>query len=100
MKYRSKTDIIVSMLEAARHGGRKSKIMYWSYLTSHQLRTYLEIVIGNGLLEYDSTKERYSTTERGLRLGSVRQYERAGISSLYQDPNSKVGKTTYYRNES
>lgn len=68
MKYRSKTDIIVSMLEAARNGGRKSKIMYWSYLTSHQLRTYLEIVIGNGLLEYDSTKERYSTTERGLRL--------------------------------
>lgn len=42
--------------------------MYWSYLTSHQLRTYLEIVIRNGLLEYDSTKERYSTTERGLRL--------------------------------
>ncbi|HEX6282136.1 MAG TPA: winged helix-turn-helix domain-containing protein [Nitrososphaera sp.] len=68
MKYRSKIDIIVIMLEAARHGGRKSKIMYWSYLTSHQLRTYLEIVIGNGLLEYDSTKERYSTTERGLRL--------------------------------
>jgi predicted transcriptional regulator len=25
-------------------------------------------VIGNGLLEYDSAKERYRTTERGLRL--------------------------------
>ncbi len=68
MKYRSKTDIIVSMLEAARHGGRKTKIMYSSYLSSQQLRLYLELVIGNGLLEYDSTKERYRTTERGLRL--------------------------------
>jgi len=68
MKYRSRTDIIISMLEAARHGGRKTKIMYSSYLSSQQLRTYLELVIGNGLLEYDSTKERYRTTERGLRL--------------------------------
>lgn len=68
MKNRSRTDIIVSMLEAARNGGRKTKIMYSSYLSSHQLRPYLELVIGNGLLEYDSTKERYRTTERGLRL--------------------------------
>jgi len=42
--------------------------MYSSYLSSHQLRPYLELVIGNGLIEYDTTKERYRTTERGLRL--------------------------------
>jgi hypothetical protein len=42
--------------------------MYLSYLSSHQLRPYLELVIGNGLLEYDSTKKRYRTTERGLTL--------------------------------
>ena len=68
MKYRSKTDIIVSMLEAAIHGATKTKIMYSSYLSSHPLRAYLELVIRNGLLAYDSTKQRYSTTERGLRL--------------------------------
>jgi predicted transcriptional regulator len=68
MKNRSRREIMVSMLEAARHGGKKSKIMYSSYLSSHQLRPYLELVIGNGLLEYDSTKKRYRTTERGLRL--------------------------------
>ena len=68
MKYRSRTDIIVSMLEAARHGGTKTKIMYSSYLSSHQLRANLELVIRNGLLAYDSTKERYRTTEKGLRL--------------------------------
>ena len=68
MKYRSRTDIIVSMLEAARHGVTKTKIMYSSYLSSYQLRTYLELLISNGLLAYDSTKERYKTTEKGLRV--------------------------------
>ncbi len=68
MKYRSRTDIIVSMLEAATDGATKTKIMYSSYLSSHPLRAYLELVIRNGLLAYDSTKQRYSTTERGLRL--------------------------------
>lgn len=68
MKYRSRTDIIVSILEAARLGQTKTKIMYSSFLSSHQLRTYLELVISHGLLDYHSAKGRYRTTERGLRL--------------------------------
>jgi predicted transcriptional regulator len=68
MKHRTRTDIIGSMLEAAMHGAPKTKVMYSSYLSSNQLKTYLEIVISNGLLEYDSTKERYKTTQRGLRV--------------------------------
>jgi predicted transcriptional regulator len=68
MKYRSRTDIIVSILEAARLGQTKTKIMYSSFLSSHQLRTYLGLVISHGLLDYDSAKGRYRTTERGLRL--------------------------------
>jgi len=59
---------MVSMLESAKHGVKKTKIMYTSYLSSHQLNPYLKLVIGNGLLEYDTTKKRYRTTERGLRL--------------------------------
>lgn len=81
MKYRSRTDIIVSMLEAAKHGVTKTKIMYSSYLSSYQLRTYLERVISNGLLAYDSAKEQYRTTEKGLRLlelhGSIDKLELA-----------------------
>lgn len=68
MRYRSRTDIIVSMLAAARLGETKTKIMYSSLLSSHQLRPYLGLVISNGLLAYDSTRRRYRTTERGLRL--------------------------------
>ncbi len=66
MKYRTRTDIIVTMLEAARYGSMKTTIMYASYLSSQQLRTYLELAITNGLLEYDSKDERYNTTEKGL----------------------------------
>jgi predicted transcriptional regulator len=68
MKYRSRTDIIVSMLDAARHEATKTKIMYSSYLSSHQLRPYLELVTKNGLLAYDSTRQRYVTTDKGLRV--------------------------------
>jgi predicted transcriptional regulator len=68
VKYRTRTDIIVTMLEAARYGAIKTKIMYASYLSSQQLRTYLEMCTTNGLLEYDSKEERYSTTEKGFRL--------------------------------
>jgi predicted transcriptional regulator len=56
------------MLAAATHEATKTKIMYSSYLSSHQLRPYLELVIENGLLAYDSTRQRYTTTDKGLRL--------------------------------
>ena len=68
MEYRTRTDIIVSVLEAATQGATKTKIIYSSYLSSHPLKAHLELVITNGLLAYDPTKQRYKTTERGLRL--------------------------------
>ena len=94
MKYRSRTDIIVSMLAAARDEATKTKIMYSSYLSSHQLRPYLELVIKNGLLAYDSTRQRYTTTDKGLRL--LELYEAIGklrlaasVSSISQKQENK-----------
>ena len=86
MSYRSRTDIIVSIPEAARLGETKTKIMYSSFLSSHQLRTYLELVISNGLLAYDSTKGRYRTTERGLRLLDL--YDNVGRLELPRITNN------------
>ena len=86
MRYRSRTDIIVSMLEAARLGKTKTKIMYSSFLSSHQLRTYLELVVSNGLLAYDSTKGQYRTTERGLRLLDL--YDNVGRLELPKITNN------------
>ena len=88
MKYRSRTDIIVSMLAAARHEATKTKIMYSSYLSSHQLRPYLELVIENGLLAYDSTRQKYTTTDKGLRLLELYAISKlklaASVSSISQ----------------
>jgi predicted transcriptional regulator len=56
------------MLEAARYGSMKTKIMCASYLSSPQLRTYLELAITNALPEYDSKDKRYSTTEKVFRV--------------------------------
>jgi len=68
VKYRTRTGIIVTMLEAARYRAIKTKIMCVSYLSSQQLKTYPELGTTNGLVEYDSEEERYSTTEKGFRL--------------------------------
>ncbi len=56
MKYRSKTDIIGSILEAINSRGRdmgltKSKIMYSVFLSYSQLQGYLSDVVEKGLIE-------------------------------------------------
>jgi predicted transcriptional regulator len=98
MRYRSRTEIIVSILEAARFGDTKTKIMYSSFLSSHPLRTYLEVVISNGLLAYDSTKGRYRTTEKGLRLLDL--YDNVGRLELPRELQTtlqpKSRKERYY----
>ena len=45
------------MLEAARYGSMKTKIMYASYLSSQQLRTYLELGTTDGLLMIPKKKD-------------------------------------------
>lgn len=52
MKYRSRTDIVSQILEAANGGASKTKIMYKAYLSYAQLKEYLSVLVENGLLEY------------------------------------------------
>lgn len=68
MKYRSRTDIVATILEAANGGSTKTKIMYKAYLSYAQLKEYLSILIENGLLEYEEGNREYKTTEKGLRF--------------------------------
>ena len=68
MKYRSRTDIVATILEAANGGSTKTKIMYKAYLSYAQLKEYLSILVGNGLLEYSEGELKYKTTEKGLRF--------------------------------
>ena len=67
MKYRSRTDITVLILEAANGGATKTKIMYKSFLSYAQLKEYLTMLLENELLEYEETRN-FRTTEKGLHL--------------------------------
>jgi predicted transcriptional regulator len=52
VKYRSRTEIVAMILEAANGGATKTKIMYKAFLSYAQLREYLSVLIENNLLEY------------------------------------------------
>jgi predicted transcriptional regulator len=68
MKYRSRSDIVGLLLEAANGGGAtKTKLMYKAYLSFNQLKEYLTLLVENGLIEYE-LGQTYRTTEKGVRL--------------------------------
>jgi predicted transcriptional regulator len=68
MKYRSRTEIVSMILEAANGGATKTRIMYKAFLSYAQLREYLAVLIENNLLEYLEGIQSYKTTEKGLNL--------------------------------
>jgi predicted transcriptional regulator len=68
VKYRSRTEIVAMILEAANGGATKTKIMYKAFLSYAQLREYLSVLIENNLLEYIEGSQTYKTTEKGLNF--------------------------------
>ncbi|HZA07037.1 MAG TPA: winged helix-turn-helix domain-containing protein [Nitrososphaeraceae archaeon] len=72
MKYRSRTDIVGLILEAANGGATKTKIMYKAFLSYAQLKEYLTVLLQNGLLEYEERRQNIRTTEKGLCLLQLR----------------------------
>ena len=68
MKYRSRTEIVSSILEAANGGATKTRIMYKGFLSYAQLKEYLSVLIENNLLEYLEGSQSYKTTEKGFNL--------------------------------
>jgi predicted transcriptional regulator len=68
MKYRSRTEILGMILEAANGGGTKTKIMYKAFLSYAQLKEYLSVLIENNLLEFLEGSQTYKTTEKGFNF--------------------------------
>jgi predicted transcriptional regulator len=67
MKYRSKTEIVGNILDAANGGGAtKTKIMYKAFLSYAQLKEYLSVLRENNLIEYLDGTQTLKTTEKGL----------------------------------
>ena len=68
MKYRSKTDIVSSILDAANGGVTKTKIMYMAFLSYSQLKEYLAVLTESGLLIQEPESQRFRTTAKGLQF--------------------------------
>ena len=68
MKYRSRTEIVSSILDAANGRATKTKIMYIAFLSYNQLKEYLSVLIENNLLQYLEGTRTFRTTEKGLNF--------------------------------
>jgi predicted transcriptional regulator len=68
MKYRSRTDIVGLILEAANGGATKTRIMYKAFLSYAQLKDYLTVLLEKDVLEYEDETQLFRTTEKGLQL--------------------------------
>jgi predicted transcriptional regulator len=68
MKYRSRTEIVGNILDAANGGATKTKIMYKAFLSYGQLKEYLSVLIENNLIEYRDGTRKFKTTEKGLNF--------------------------------
>jgi predicted transcriptional regulator len=68
MKYRSRTEIVSNILDAANGGATKTKIMYKAFISYNQLKEYLSVLIENNLLEYIDGTHKFKTTEKGVNF--------------------------------
>jgi predicted transcriptional regulator len=71
MKYRSRTEIVEMILQAARAGATKTKIMYKAYLSYTQVKEYLSFLLENDLVKYEEGSQIYRITEKGLHFLQV-----------------------------
>ena len=82
MKYRSRTEIISVILEAANGGATKTRIMYKAFLSYAQLKEYLSVLIENNVTEYLEGSQSYKTTEKGFKFLKMHNE----IGELLQNP--------------
>jgi predicted transcriptional regulator len=68
VRYRSRTDIISQVLEAASSEATKTRIMYRAFLSYAQLKEYLNLLTTNGLLDYNPSEQVFRTTEKGNKF--------------------------------
>jgi predicted transcriptional regulator len=66
-KYRSRIEIISSILEAAIEGAKKSKVMHRSFVSNTQFKLYMNHLIEKNLLSIDS-ESKLTTTRKGIEF--------------------------------
>ena len=90
MKYRSRSDIVGLILDAANGGATKTKIMYKSYLSFAQLRDYLATLTEQGLIEYEEIGHLFKTTSKGLRVLQLQNEINEEFDAIGDDRKRRV----------
>lgn len=85
MKLRSRIEIACNVLEAAKEGANKTKIMYKAFLTYNQLKGYISELIEKNLLEYSDQTRTYKTTAIGLNLLKMDKEIREAIQPVIKN---------------
>lgn len=68
-KSRNRTEIIASVLEAAKgEGTTKTRIMFTTFLSYEQLKEYLNELLDKELLIYDLHTRTYNITPKGFKF--------------------------------
>ena len=83
---RGRLDIIADILKQAKHGAKKTRIMYLCNLSFRQLRVYLNFLMKKGFLSLDHVVKSpgsvmFVTTEKGLDFLEAYDRLKAVISS-------------------
>src|SRR5438034_5151173 len=89
MKYRSRMDIIATILTAAIQGATKTRLMYAAYISYAQIQEYLTHLQDNGLILHEGGMQQFKLTEKGLHFLHV--YEK--ISELVSLKNTTTPTT-------
>ncbi len=72
-RYRNRIDIIAELLDAARGGATKTKMMYKAMISFEQLKEYLKMLAENDLIVYDEGSQRFATSDKGYQF--LNRYE-------------------------
>lgn len=68
-QYRSRIQIAADIIEIARSGSRKTRIMYLGNLSFDLLQKYLDMLVNFGLIEVQGESEvKYVATEKGRQF--------------------------------
>jgi predicted transcriptional regulator len=76
-QYRSRNDIIASILEVANgNRGRATEIQFKAYISYSILKEYLVLLLENDLLEYVEGERTFKTAPKGMHF--LRTYSQMG----------------------
>jgi predicted transcriptional regulator len=88
MKYRSRTEIIAMVLQAAMNGATKTRLMYSAYLSYAQVQEYIHFLMDRQLISFEEDSQEFKLTEQGLRF--LRVYDE--ISDIVSLDNNKISE--------